>query len=148
MIHRRKLLKATGAAALVAAAGIVPVRAETKKVRISLQFGFGYLQLIVMREQKLLEKQANAAGLGDIEVEWTRLSGTTTTQDALIANQLDLVGGGLTGLVIIWEKTRGNLGVKGVVSLPTAPMVLMVRNPDVKTIRYFTEQDRISTPQP
>lgn len=147
MLNRRKLLKISAGSALVTAAGIVPSRAETKKVRISLQFGIGYLQLMVMREYKLLEKQAAKAGLGDIEVEWTRLSGTTTTQDALIANQLDIVGGGLSGLLIIWDKTRGNLGVKGVASLPTAPMVLMVRNPDVKTIRDFTDKDRIAMPQ-
>ena len=83
--------------------------------------GIGYLQLMVMRDQKLVEKHAREAGLGDIEVEWTRLSGTTTTQDALIANQLDIVAGGLTGLLIIWDKTRNNIGVKGVASLPTAP---------------------------
>ena len=147
MINRRKVLQTSSCAVLTAAAGIGPARAEAKKVRISLQFGIGYLQMMVMQDQKLVEKQAKAAGLGDIEVEWTRLSGTTTTQDALIANQLDIVGGGLTGLLILWEKTRGNLGVKGVASLPTAPMVLMVRNPNVKTIRDFTDKDRIAMPQ-
>jgi NitT/TauT family transport system substrate-binding protein len=147
VIDRRKLLKTSSAAALIGAANVIPARAETNKVRVSLQFGIGYLQLMVMREQNLIEKQAKAAGLGDIEVEWMRLSGTTTSQDALIANQLDFVGGGLTGLVVMWEKTRGNFGVRGVASLPTAPMVLMVRNPNVKTIRDFTEKDRIAMPQ-
>ena len=147
MIDRRRILQTSGAAALVTAVGIVPSRAETKKLRVSLQFGIGYLQLMVMRDQKLVEKYAKEAGLGDIEVEWTRLSGTTTTQDALIANQLDIVAGGLTGLLIIWDKTRNNIGVKGVASLPTAPMVLMVRNPNIKTIRDFTDKDRIAMPQ-
>jgi len=54
---------------------------------------------------------------------------------------------GLTGLLIIWDKTRNNIGVKGVASLPTAPMVLMVRNPNIKTIRDFTDKDRIAMPQ-
>lgn len=147
MINRRKVLRTSGAAALVTAAAIVHSRAETKKVRIALQFGIGYLQMIVMREQKLMEKQAKEAGLGDIEVEWNRISGTTTVQDALIANQLDIVGGGLTGLIIMWEKTRNNFGVKGLASLPTAPMVLMVRDPNIKTIRDFTDKDRIAMPQ-
>ena len=98
MINRRRVLQTSSAAALMTAAGIVPSRAETKKLRVSLQFGIGYLQLMVMRDQKLVEKHAREAGLGDIEVEWTRLSGTTTTQDALIADQLDIVAGGLTGL--------------------------------------------------
>ena len=44
---------------------------ETKTVRFAEQFGIGYLPLSIMQDLKLVEKQAQAQGLGDITVEWT-----------------------------------------------------------------------------
>ena len=41
---------------------------ETKEVRIVQQFGLSYLPLHLAVEQKLIEKHARAAGLGDITV--------------------------------------------------------------------------------
>ncbi|MBN9138594.1 MAG: ABC transporter substrate-binding protein, partial [Phyllobacterium sp.] len=43
-------------------------RAEVSEVRISKGYGILYLPLIVMENQKLLEKQAAKAGLGDVKV--------------------------------------------------------------------------------
>lgn len=64
-----------GVAAAVMAAG--PVRAETGKLRISHGYSIGYLPLMVMREQKLIEKHAAEAGLGKAAVEWTIVNGAT-----------------------------------------------------------------------
>ena len=59
------------AAALVAGGA----QAEVSKVRISRQFGLPYLPMIVIEDQHLIEKNAKAAGLGDVETEWTQRAG-------------------------------------------------------------------------
>ena len=46
---------------------------ETKEVRIVQQFGLLYLPLHLAVEQKLIEKHARAAGLGDITVTLSKL---------------------------------------------------------------------------
>jgi len=50
-------------------------RAEVKELRLAKQYGLGYLPLIIMEEQHLIEKHAKAAGLGDIKVTWATLGG-------------------------------------------------------------------------
>src|SRR6185437_15539436 len=59
-LTRRWVLAAAG----LLAAPIVPARAETKAVRLSHGYSTGYLPMMVMRDQKLIEKHAQKAGLG------------------------------------------------------------------------------------
>ncbi len=63
---------------LIAALSIAPggnqALAEASEVRIVQQFGLSYLPLHVAVEQKLIEKHARAAGLGDIKVALSRLA--------------------------------------------------------------------------
>ena len=42
--------------------------AKVKEVRIAKQYGLGYLQMMVMEDQQMVEKQARAQGLGDVKV--------------------------------------------------------------------------------
>src|SRR5207244_886083 len=44
--------------------------AEATALRVARQFGVAYLQFMVMQDQKLIEKHAKAAGLGDIATDW------------------------------------------------------------------------------
>jgi NitT/TauT family transport system substrate-binding protein len=127
--------------------GLVPASAqETKELRIAKQFGISYLPITVMEERKLIEKHVKAAGLGDIKVEWSRLSAGAPMNDALISGSLDMASGGVGPLVTIWARTKGNLNVKGVSSINSMPLYLNSINPAVKTIKYFTDNDRIALP--
>ena len=47
--------------------------AERPEVRIVQQFGLSYLPLHVAVEQKLIEKHARAAGLGDVKITLSKL---------------------------------------------------------------------------
>ncbi len=134
----------TGAAIL----GSVTLAAadETKTVRFAQQFGIGYLPLSIMHEMKLVEKHAKAEGLGDITVEWTKLTGGAPINDALISGQIDFASGGVGPMVTIWAKTKGNLNVKGVAALNAMPLYLNTTDPNVKTIKDFTDKDRIALP--
>lgn len=120
--------------------------AEVKEVRIAQQFGIGYLPLQVMADKHLLEKHAKQLGLGDIKVTWSRFGGGSAMNDALLSGNLDFASGGVGPLLTIWDKTKGSLDVKGVAAINAMPLYLVTRNPNVKSIKDFTDQDKIALP--
>lgn len=143
-MHNKKLLVAAVAALLGVCSGASAQ--ETKELRVAKQFGISYLPITVMEERKLIEKHAKAAGLGDMKVEWSRLSAGAPMNDALISGSLDMASGGVGPMVTIWARTKGNLNVKGVASINSMPLYLNTINPAVKTIKDFTDNDRIALP--
>lgn len=130
------------AAALVA----LPARAEVSEVKIAQQYGVAYLPLMYLEQEKLLEKHARAAGLPDLKVNWTKFAAGNIMNDALLSESLHFASGGVTPLITLWAKTRGNLDVKGVVAMNSMPLYLNTRNPNVKSIKDFTDQDKIALP--
>jgi len=125
-------------------AAVVPARAEVKEVRLAKQYGLGYLPLIIMEEQRLIEKHAKAAGLGEIKVTWATLGGGGAVNDALLSNSVDYISSGVAPLIVLWDKSKG--AVKGVSALISTPNYLNTNNPAVKSIRDFTDKDRIGLP--
>lgn len=128
----------------VATTATTATAAEVKEVRLAKQYGLGYLPLIVMEEQRLIEKHAKAAGLGDIKVTWTTLGGGSAMNDALLSNSVDYISSGVAPLIVLWEKSKGS--AKGVSALISAPNYLNTNNSAVKSIRNFTDKDRIALP--
>jgi NitT/TauT family transport system substrate-binding protein len=148
MKHRRDLFRAlvAGVAAATMAWSGQAIAQEKKELLVAKQFGISYLPLTVMEVQKLIEKHAKAAGLGDIKVEWARFSNGAAMNEALISGNLDFASGGVGPLVTIVTKTRGNLNVKGVSAINSMPLYLTTINPKVKTIKDFTDSDKIALP--
>src|SRR3954466_7337917 len=66
--------------------------------------------------------------------------------EAILSGTLDFASGGVGPLLTIWGKTRGNLAVKGVAAINAMPLYLTTINPDVKSIKDFTDKDRIALP--
>ena len=91
-------------------------RAEAKTLRVAKQFGVAYMQFMVMEDQKMIEKHAKAAGLGDITVELgNQFRSSDVMNDALISGSVDFVCLGIPGIITIWSKTKGtSLDVKAV----------------------------------
>lgn len=141
----RKLAQLAGAIGLLSAGWMSSASAEVDTVRIAKQFGISYLPLTIMEEQKLLEKQAKAAGL-DIKVEWLRFTAGSGMNEALLSGNLDFASGGVGPMLTIWGKTQNNIVVKGVAALNAMPLYLVTTNPKVKTIKDFTEKDKIALP--
>jgi NitT/TauT family transport system substrate-binding protein len=136
------------AVAMVAAALIFPraASAEANVVRVAKQFGVAYMQYMVMQELKLIEKHAKSAGL-DITTEWATFRSSDVMNDALISGSVDFVSLGIPGIITIWSKTKGTaVEVKGVSGLNVSPLMLMVRDPAIKSIRDFKDKDRIALP--
>ncbi|MEJ0071418.1 MAG: ABC transporter substrate-binding protein [Pseudomonadota bacterium] len=132
---------------LCALAAAQPVAAEVTEVKIAKQFSIGYLQINAMERLKLIEKHAKADGLGDVKVSWLTFNGPDMMNDALLSGSVDLVSGGVPGLVTLWAKTANTRqAVKGISALSAQPILLNARNPDVRTIADFTDKDRIALP--
>ncbi|HEX7512304.1 MAG TPA: ABC transporter substrate-binding protein, partial [Candidatus Methylomirabilis sp.] len=93
---RLLLIVAAWAAVCPAAA-----RAETGEIRVAKQYGLGYLQMMLMEEQKLVEKHARAAGLGDIKLTWATFRSSDVMNDALLSGNLDFACLGTNGLATI-----------------------------------------------
>lgn len=136
---------AWAAAALLAAAS-ASATAEIKVVHVAQQYGISYLPLMIMQDQHLLKKQAKAEGLGDIEVKWAKFAGGNVMNDAILSGDLQFASGGVGPFVTLWAKTRGNIDVKGMCAMNTMPLLLTTRNPAVKSIKDFTDKDRIALP--
>ncbi|WP_295542178.1 ABC transporter substrate-binding protein [uncultured Pseudacidovorax sp.] len=143
MLHRRDLLKAGAVAAL--GLGAAAARAEGR-IRIAQQFGIGYLLLDVVRDRKLIEKQAKALGVPVVEVEWSSISGATAMNEALLAGSLDIVSAGVPPMLTMWDRTRGRQNVKAVAALGSLPNYLLSNNPQVRTLKDLGPKDRIAVP--
>ena len=131
----------------LAAFGLVlaaPARAEVDEVKMMSQYGIGYMQLTLMQQLKLVEKHLAKAGLGSTKVTWAKMGAGSAANDALLSGNLHFAAGGTGPAIILWDRTRGNVDVRGVAALSSMPNMLVSRNPAVKTIRDFTEKDRIA----
>lgn len=144
-MHTLAFMAAVG---LNAAFGLLPgaARAETDQLRIAQQFGIAYLPLIVAKENRLIEKHSVALGLPETKVEWLRLSGAAAMNDALISGSLDFATAGVAPAILTWDKTRGKTDIVLIAPLGSMPNVLTTNNPNVKSLKDFTEADRIALP--
>lgn len=85
-----------------------PAQAEASEVRLSRGYGILYLPLYVMEQQKLVEKHAKAAGLGEVKVNWRMVDGGNVINDAMLAGALDIAAIGVPGFLTLWAKAKGN----------------------------------------
>ncbi|MEP6703116.1 MAG: ABC transporter substrate-binding protein, partial [Betaproteobacteria bacterium] len=120
-------------------------RAEVSEIKVAQQYGISYLPLMLMQEGKLIEKHAKAAGI-NLTVSWVKFAGGAVMNDAIISGDLAFASGGVAPLVTIWSKTKGSLDVKAVSAINSMPLYLNSRNPAVKSVKDFTDKDRIALP--
>jgi NitT/TauT family transport system substrate-binding protein len=121
--------------------------AQVPEIRFARQFSMGYLQFNMMEKHHLVEKHAKAAGLPDVKVVWATFNSPAAMNDALLSGSVDIVSGGVPGLLTIWARTQGTANaVKGVTTFSSQPILLNTRNPNIKRITDFTEKDKIAVP--
>ena len=133
-------------AALWLAAAGPAAAAEVSELKIARQFGISFLPLHVMQDKKLFEKHAKAAGL-DTQATYLQIAGGTSQNDALLAGSIHIAGGGVPPLAILWARTRGSQNeVKAISAKNAAPIMLLTREARIKSIRDFTDADRIAMP--
>src|SRR5947209_18839277 len=132
----RVVFSRTAAAALIGIAVLMSsgARAELAEINVAQQYGISYLPLMLMEEQKLIEKHAKTAGI-DVKVGWAKFAGGNVMNDALLSGSLQFASGGVGPFVTLWARTKGNLDVKAVGAINSMPLYLNTRNAAVKSIK-------------
>jgi len=122
-------------------------QAEATSLRVAKQFGVAYMQFMVMEDQKMIEKHAKAAGLGDVTVEFNQFRSSDVMNDALISGSVDFVCLGIPGIITVWSKTKGTpIEVKAASGLNVSPLMLLVRDPNIKSLKDFKDGHKIAMP--
>src|SRR5690606_13672725 len=103
-------------------------------------------QIYVVEAPKLGGKHAKAVGQPGLKATDRPVGSPTAMNDMLLAGQADMVAAGLPPFATIWDKTKGNLNVKNLAALNCQPLLLNTINPDVKSVRDFSDKDRIALP--
>jgi NitT/TauT family transport system substrate-binding protein len=141
-------MAAAALAAFTLAGAPLSAQAEASTVRISHGYGILYLPLMVMRDQQLIEKQAQKLGLGAVKTTWLTLDGGNVINDAMLAGNLDIAGTGAPGFITLWSKAQGipRSEVTSLGALSTSSLWLNTNNPAIKSLKDFTPKDKIAVP--
>jgi NitT/TauT family transport system substrate-binding protein len=129
---------------LTTLAGHGGLAAEANQVRIVQPYGLVYLPSYVAVDLGLIEKHAKAAGLGEVRVTLTNMASGPASSDLLLAGDADLSMGGFGPAFVLWDKTRGAQKVRGMMPLSSSSVLVLTTDPRIKTIRDFTDKDRIA----
>ena len=137
-----------GRRALVAgAAAIYPAwaRAQQKRaIRVARQPSIIYMPTYIMETEKLIEAHAARLGVPGVTVEWITFNGGGGVTDALLADGVDLANTGVGNMLLLWDRTKGR--VKGIAATCAEPLVLISRNPRIRTLADFRPGDKIAVP--
>jgi NitT/TauT family transport system substrate-binding protein len=121
-------------------------RAEVNEVILGQQFGAVYLPAMVMENQKLVEKYLAADGMSNVTVTWAKLGGPAAINDAMLSGNLHFACQGVPSMAVIWDRTRGGIGVKALGAIANNNLWLNTRNPNIHSLKDFTDSDRIAVP--
>jgi NitT/TauT family transport system substrate-binding protein len=147
-MRRRNFCKGLAAGVLATPALIRSSFAqEVSSIVLMSQHGLPYLPLMVMETNKLVEKHAQKLGLAKLTTEYRTMGGTQSLVDALLSGQMNFGVAGVPSLAQLWDKTAGTGNeVRALSAAQSMPFMLVSNRPEVKTIRDFTERDKIAVP--
>jgi NitT/TauT family transport system substrate-binding protein len=136
------LAVATAATVVVGTANAGP-RSKTiaapTHLTIAYQPGIGYAPLIMIRQQKLIEKKFPGT-----TVDWKILASNAPIQDGLISGQIDLGAVGVPTLLLGWAK---GINWKYLAPLSEADLWLMVKDPSITKLSDLVGK-KIAMPSP
>lgn len=138
---RRPILLAL--ALMLAAAA--PGRAEVDELRIPVGAGgIGFLPLLVMERQKLVEKHAAAAGLDRLKVSWISFGGPSVVNDALLSGAAHFAPAGPPAFLTMWNRTRGAQKVMGAAAMTSMPMYLNTNSDRIRSLEDLQAGDKMA----
>lgn len=131
--------------ALFIAALLLPaLNAKAVEIRISKQYGISHFLLNVVEQRKLIEKYAQAAGVKNLTVKWLTLGSGSSTNDAFLSGNVDIISLGVGPFVRLWDKTKGE--VKAIAAIDQAPLKLNTSKAENVSLADFNDNDRIAVP--
>ncbi|HEX4274609.1 MAG TPA: hypothetical protein VHZ74_04610 [Bryobacteraceae bacterium] len=130
---------------ILSALATVQAGAEVNEVRIPTGAGgVGFLPLLVMEKNQLIEKRAREAGIANLKVRWINIGGPAVMNDALLSGSADFITAGPPAFITLWDRTASSVKVKGVAAMSSMPMYLNTRADHLKKLDDVTEKDKIA----
>jgi NitT/TauT family transport system substrate-binding protein len=114
-----------------------PAAPAPDKITIAYQFGIGYAPLLIIKQQRLLEK-----AYPGLKVEWKQLASGTPITDGIIKGDIQIGAMGTGPMLVGWA--RGT-NWRVLAPLDEADLWLMVKNPSIRTLADLRGK-RIATP--
>ena len=138
----KKIIALLSLAVLAFTVGLA--KAEISDMRVPLGAGgFGFLPLHMMKHHGLIEKKAAEAGL-KLTVNWSNVGGPAVMNDALLSGSADFISAGPPAFLVLWDKTKGNAGVKGVAAMSSIPMYLNTHAAHLRTLDDIRDDEKIA----
>jgi sulfonate transport system substrate-binding protein len=138
----RKIVALVGLAALVAAP--LCAAAETGELKVPLGAGgFGFLPLHLIKKYGLIEKQAAKAGV-PVTVNWSDIGGPAIMNEALLSGSADFISAGPPAFLTLWDRTKGNIEVRGVAAMSSIPMYLNTRAEHLRALDDIRAGDKMA----
>lgn len=128
---------------LVLAGAINAASAAPDTITLTRLPGLPHLPMIIMQEEKLVEKYLKAENLSSSGVQWAVMNGATQV-DALISGRAAFTDFGLTNLATAWVATNGQ--IKALAGISSVPSYLITNNPSFKSLKDLQPTDRIGVP--
>jgi NitT/TauT family transport system substrate-binding protein len=107
------------------------------KITIAYQFGVGYAPLMIIKQQRLLEK-----AYPGLQVEWKQLASGTPITDGIIKGDIQIGAMGTGPMLVGWAR---GINWKVIAPLDEADLWLMARDRSIRTIADLRGK-RIATP--
>ena len=107
------------------------------KITIAYQFGVGYAPLLIIKQQRLLEK-----AYPGLQVEWKQLASGTPITDGIIKGDIQIGAMGTGPFLVGWAR---GINWKVIAPLDEADLWLMARDSSIRTIADRRGK-RIATP--
>ncbi len=139
----RLAVAATAATALATVAGAAgtaqgaPRAAAPDKITIAYQFGIGYAPLLIIKQQRLLEK-----AYPGLKVDWRQLASGTPITDGMIKGDIQIGAMGTGPMLVGWAR---GINWKVIAPLNESDLWLMAKDRSIRTIEDLRGK-RIATP--
>jgi sulfonate transport system substrate-binding protein len=105
--------------------------------------GFGFLPLHLMKKYGLIEKQAAKAGV-PVTVNWSDIGGPAIMNEALLSGSADFISAGPPAFLTLWDRTKGNIEVRGVAAMSSIPMYLNTRAEHLRALDDIKAGDKMA----
>lgn len=109
-------------------------------INLAEQYGLAYAPLQIAKELKLIEKN-----LPGVQVNWKQLGNTAAIREAMLANEVDAGFMAIPPFLIGWDK---GMDWRIACGISSSPVGLVTNKKEIKSIKDFSNKDRIALPQP
>jgi NitT/TauT family transport system substrate-binding protein len=96
-----------------------------------------------MKKYRLIEKQAAKAGVA-VTVNWSDIGGPAIMNEALLSGSADFISAGPPAFLTLWDRTKGNIEVKGVAAMSSIPMYLNTRAAHLRALDDLKAGDKMA----